>query len=138
MVLEIVKWMGWLKRRLLQLQGSLKAIARRIAQLATSFGLLNFILKGDSLMVTQALQLPTITQDCRIASTLSIIHSIIPHFSSWIARKINRSANLCAHHVANWAATRLFSGYIIVIPTLSSSPLYWNRLPILLLCSLAL
>jgi hypothetical protein len=43
----------------------------------------------DSLMVTQALQLPAITQDWRIASTIFIIYSTIPPFTSLTAHKIN-------------------------------------------------
>jgi len=41
---------------------------------------------------------------------------MIPSSSTWLASHVNRSANFCAHHVANWAATRSFSG---CIPTLS-------------------
>jgi hypothetical protein len=79
-----------------------EALATLLAsQLATSLGLFNFILQGDSLMVTQALQLPTITKDWRIALDISVIHFIIPPFTNWTVPKINRSANFCAYYVTN-------------------------------------
>jgi len=91
------------------------------AHLAVSLGLPSFILEGDSLNITMALQQPAITIDWRIASTISIIHSIIPPTASWKASHVNRSANFCAHHVANWAATRIHSGCIPILSPLSSS-----------------
>jgi hypothetical protein len=69
----------------------------------------SFILEGDFTIVTLALQNPSITQDWRIASIVSHIHSLIPTTTSWSASSVNRSANFCAHHVANWAATWLHS-----------------------------
>lgn len=45
--------------------------------LVVSLGLYSFILKGDFLNVTMALQHPAITTDRRIASTISNIHSTI-------------------------------------------------------------
>ena len=76
------------------------------AQLATSvthsLSLTRFILKGDSLVVIQALNSSSSVQDWRISpvimSSLNNIHSD----SLWEARKINRSANFCAHSVARW------------------------------------
>jgi hypothetical protein len=59
------------------------------AQLTTFLSLLNLILEGDSLIITQAFKLPTITQDWRITSTILVIHSIISHFINLAARKIN-------------------------------------------------
>jgi hypothetical protein len=91
------------------------------ARLAVSMGLPSCILEGDSLLVTLTLQRPDITQDWRIASTISTIHFIIPPTSSWKASKVNRSANFCAHYVANWAATRNHSG---CIPTPLSGSLF--------------
>jgi hypothetical protein len=41
---------------------------------------------------------------------------MIPSSSTWLASHVNRNANFCGHHVANWAAIRNFSG---CIPTLS-------------------
>jgi hypothetical protein len=52
------------------------------ARLAVSLGLSSFILEGDSLNVTMTLQQPVITNDWRIASTISIIHSTIPSTAS--------------------------------------------------------
>jgi hypothetical protein len=89
-----------------------KALA---TQLAISMGLSNFILEGNSLIVTLGLQLPTITQDWRIASTISVIHSILSPTTSWITSKVNRSANFYAHHVTNWAATIIYSGCILIL-----------------------
>jgi hypothetical protein len=70
-------------------------------QLALSLHLSSFILEGDSLTVTLALQKPDHTQDWRIAPIISEALSMIPPTSSWLASHVNRSANFCAHHVAN-------------------------------------
>lgn len=51
-------------------------------QLAISSQTISFILEGDSLTVTLALQHPEITQDWHIASIISHIHSIIPSTTS--------------------------------------------------------
>jgi hypothetical protein len=56
--------------------------ALSVTHLAISMGLPAFILKGDLLLVTLALQRLDITQDWRIASTISTIHSIIPPTTS--------------------------------------------------------
>jgi hypothetical protein len=99
-----------------------EALAALLAtRLAISMGIPSFILEGDSLLVTPALQRPDITQDWRIASIISTIHSIISPTSSWKASKVNRSANFCAHYVANWAATRNHSGCIPTFSPLSGS-----------------
>jgi hypothetical protein len=74
-----------------------------VAQLALSLRISSFILERDSLTVILVLQNPSITQDWRIASTISHIYSIIPPTSSWSASHVNRSANFCSHHVASWA-----------------------------------
>jgi hypothetical protein len=92
--------------------------AHLAAQLAISLNISSFILKGDSLTVSLALQNPAITQDWRISSLISCIHDIIPSTTSWSASHINRSANLCVHHVASWASTRLHSGCILFSPSL--------------------
>jgi hypothetical protein len=89
---------------------------------STKQDLLNFILKCDSLIVTLTIQLPAIIQEWRIASTIFVIHSIIPFSISWTARKVNRSANFCAHHVTNRATTcKMFSSCILIIFPLSNS-----------------
>jgi hypothetical protein len=81
-------------------------------QLALSLKLQHFILEGDSLVVTLSLQNPNLTQDWRISSIISHIFSDTPTTTSWSASHVNRSANFCAHHVANWAATRFSSSCI--------------------------
>jgi hypothetical protein len=84
------------------------ALAALLAvELTISLQISSFIIEGDSLNVTFALQQPALTQDWRISSIISHIHAIIPFTTSWTASHVNRSANFCAHHVANWAATRL-------------------------------
>jgi hypothetical protein len=82
------------------------------AHLAISLNITSFILEGDSLTVSRALQNSTVNQDWRITSMISHIRSIIPSSTSWSASHINRSANFCAHYVASWAATRLHSDCI--------------------------
>jgi len=83
-------------------------------QLVISLNLPSFILEGDSLTVTLALQNPTITQDWCITFTISQIHSIIPLTTSSSASYVNRSANFYAHHMASWATTRLHSDCILI------------------------
>jgi len=84
--------------------------------LALSLQFSSFILEGDSLTVTLTLQKPDHTQDWPIAPIIFEAISMIPSSSTWLGNHVNRSANFCVHHVANWAATRSFSGGI---PTLS-------------------
>jgi hypothetical protein len=90
------------------------------ANLAISLKLPSFILEGDSLNVILTLQQSAITQDWRLASTISHIHSIIPPTASWKASRVNRRENFCAHHVANWTTTRLHSNCIPILSPLSS------------------
>jgi len=90
-------------------------------RLASSLGLSSFILKGDSLSVTLALKHPAITKDWRIASTISNVLSTIPPTASYKANNVNRSANFCAHHMTNWAATINHPGCISIIFPLSKS-----------------
>jgi hypothetical protein len=68
-------------------------------KLALSLHASFFILEGDSTIVTFAMQNPLITQDWRIAFTISHIHSFIPTTTNWSASSVNRSANFSAHHV---------------------------------------
>lgn len=76
-------------------------VALLAARLATSLNITSFILEGDSLTVSLALQNPTIIQDWRIASMISQIRSIIPSSTSWSVSHINRSANFYTHHVTS-------------------------------------
>jgi hypothetical protein len=110
------------------------------ARLTVSLGLSSFILEGDSLNVTMALQQPTITINWGIASTISIIHSTIPLTASWKASHVDRSANFCIYHVVNWAATKIHSGCITIL--FSSihifSSMFWKRLSLHPLYSISL
>jgi hypothetical protein len=92
--------------------------AQLAASLATSLNLENFTIEGDSLIVITALQHPSITQDWLIEKVIKDTLVLLPPSSKWAAKKINRSANFCAHHVAYWAAARVYSG---CIPTPSPS-----------------
>jgi hypothetical protein len=81
--------------------------------------------EGDSLTVNLAINNPTITLDWRISSITTDFSATIPSSTSWSVSNINRSANLCAHNVANWAATRFFSSCIpssFSHPSFSSVP----------------
>ncbi|XP_059451183.1 uncharacterized protein LOC132181985 [Corylus avellana] len=82
------------------------------AKLATSLKIESFVLEGISDIVISSLQQPSTVLDWQIASLISDVISLIPSSSHWEARKVNRSANFCAHYVAYWAAARVFSGCI--------------------------
>jgi len=82
-------------------------------QLALSLYLSQFILEGDSLKMALSLQKPTLIQDWRISHIISQIMSAIPPTSNWLAKHVNRSANFCAHLVANWTATKFLSSCIL-------------------------
>jgi hypothetical protein len=88
------------------------------ATLCSSMGLSHVIFEGDSLTVNLAINNPTITQDWRISSIISEFLSTISSTTRWSSSNINRSANFCAHYVADWAATRFTSS---CIPTSVSS-----------------
>jgi hypothetical protein len=72
-----------------------------IVQPTLSLHLSSFILEGDSLIVTVALQKPDHTQDWRIAPIISESLSMIPPTLSWLASHVNRSNNFCTYYVAN-------------------------------------
>jgi hypothetical protein len=91
------------------------------AQLSLSLKLPSVIFEGDSLMVTLAINNPSITQDWRISSIILDFLSTIPSSTSWSASHINRSANFCTHYIANWAATRFFSSCILIPSSFSIS-----------------
>ena len=93
-----------------------------VANLAVSLQLKNFSIEGDSLLVDSALQHHSLSQDWQIENIISKFFLILPSCPSWEAKKVNRCANLCAHHVAYWTATRVFSGYIPTFFSSSSFP----------------
>jgi hypothetical protein len=104
--------------------------ARLAASLASSLNLSKFTIEGDSHIVIMALQHPSIVQDWRIESLISDTIASLPSSSSWQARKVNRSANFCAHHVAFWAAARSHSGCIpTYFPPSPSSPICSGKDP---------
>jgi hypothetical protein len=86
--------------------------ARLAASLAVSLNLRDFSLEGDSITVILALQDLSQILDWKIADLISDSVSIIPSSSIWKVRKVHRSANFCAHHVAYWAAANVHSGCI--------------------------
>jgi hypothetical protein len=92
-------------------QGALLATS-----LAASLHLSNFIIEGDSLIVITALQFPALTFDWHIEKLILDTIALLPPSSKWEAKKINRSTNFCAHHVAYWAAARVLSGCIPISP----------------------
>ncbi|XP_062176085.1 uncharacterized protein LOC133881146 [Alnus glutinosa] len=94
-----------------------EALAANLAvSLANSLNIQSFILERDSQIVILALQHPDISQDWRISSVIHNTIDSIPADSSWSARKVNRSANFCAHYVAHWAAARVTAGSIPTYP----------------------
>jgi hypothetical protein len=98
-----------------------KALA---AQLAISLKLKTFSLEGDSSVIIAELQTPTLSQDWHIESVIAATLSSHLASSTWEARKVHRSANLCTHHVAFWVAAKGFSGCIsIYFPLPSSIPI---------------
>ena len=80
--------------------------------LASQLHIDQFILEGNSEVVVIALQHPEISKDRGISNIISDILVSIPVTFSWEAKKVNRSANFCAHN--SWAATKIFP-----FPTLS-------------------
>ena len=80
------------------------------ASLASSMNLKHFVLEGDSLTVILALTSPVLNQDWHIEKIIGDTLTLLPPSSMWEAKKINRSANFCAHHVAFWAVVRVLQG----------------------------
>jgi hypothetical protein len=78
------------------------------ASLASSLHLTNCIIEGDSFIVISALQFSAIIQDWQIEKMLETL-ALLPPSSKWEAKKINKSVNFCAHHVAYWAMVRVLS-----------------------------
>jgi hypothetical protein len=104
--------------------------AQLAASLAAGLKLTKFSLEGDSQIVINALTTPSITVDWHIESVIANALTLIPSSSLWEAKKIHRSANFCAHHVAYWAAARVFSGCIpTYFPPPPSSPICSGKDP---------
>jgi hypothetical protein len=90
-----------------------EALAAQLAiSLACSFNYDRFILEGDSAVVIQALNQTSSNSDWRISPIIMTSLDNIPFTSFWEARKVNRSANFCAHSVARWAAANSHIGSI--------------------------
>ena len=83
-----------------------------VAFLAISLKLDNFSLEGNSSIVISSIQQPSIVLVWPLNSIISDIVSLIPASFLWNARKVNRSVNFYAHHVANWATARVISDCI--------------------------
>jgi hypothetical protein len=98
-------------------QGALLA-----ATLASTLQLQHVVIEGDSQTVISALHFPALSQDWHIDQLIVDTLSLLSSTPLWEAKKINRSANFCAHHVAFWAAARVSSGSgcIPLFPPLSS------------------
>jgi hypothetical protein len=97
-----------------------EALATQLAaSLAVSLDLKTFSLNGDSLVIIAALKTLALSQDWHINFVIAATLASLPASFSWEARKVHKSANFYAHHVAFWATTRGFSG---CIPTYSPPP----------------
>jgi hypothetical protein len=76
-------------------QGALLA-----ASLASQLQLSHFVIEGDSLIVISGLLFPAIISDWHIEHLIHDTLALLSPTSKWEAKKINRSANFYAHHVA--------------------------------------
>ena len=108
--------------------------AQLIASLAASLNFKKFSLEGDSSVVITTLQNPSISLDWHIESVIVNTLFLLPASPLWEAKKIYKSVNFCAHHVAYWAATRVFSGYILTY-SLPPPPYVVERIHLPLLLS---
>jgi hypothetical protein len=70
----------------------------------------HFVLEGDSLTVISALNSPAHSLDWHLKQLIVDTLALLPPSSMWEAKKINRSANFCTHHVAFWATARVLQG----------------------------
>jgi len=90
-----------------------EALAAQLAiSLAISLKLTLVIFEGDSQIVILALQNPSVAQDWRISPIIQNSIDTIPPHISWSARKVDRSANFCAHYLARRAAAGVSFGSI--------------------------
>ena len=74
--------------------------------LASILNIKNFILEGDSLVVTLALLNPNFAQDWRISPIILEMFDFISASFSLRAHKVNRNANFCTHSIVHWAIIR--------------------------------
>jgi hypothetical protein len=96
--------------------------AHLVVSLSSSLHLDQFVIEGDSQVVILTLQQLTIVQDWRITDIIQHTLNIIPHNSSWSARKVNRSANFSVHYVAHWTAAQFSLSNIHTPSAILSSP----------------
>jgi hypothetical protein len=90
-----------------------EALTAQLAiSLAVSLNLSQVLIEGDSQTVIYALQDPSITRDCTISSIIHHTIDSIPPYLSWLARKVDRSANFCTHYLAQRATARVTTGSI--------------------------
>jgi hypothetical protein len=95
-------------------QGALLA-----ATLASQLQLSHFVIEGDSQIVISALLYPAIISDWHIEHLIHDTLALLSPTSKWEAKKINRSANFCAHHVATWVVAKVYLGCIPTFPPIS-------------------
>jgi hypothetical protein len=105
-----------------------EALAAFLAvQLALSLQISSFILEGVGVLL-QLHWLFKIQQSLKNGILLPPSHTFIPSFLMQLASHVNRSTNFYAHHVANWAPTRLHFGCIPILSAISgSSPLCFGN-----------
>jgi hypothetical protein len=91
------------------------------SRLASSAGLDNISLEGDSLLVSLALNSPSLFSSWNFCNLISDTRLVLDSFHSWNAVKVSRSANFRAHALAKWAASnRIFGSIPKGSPILSS------------------
>lgn len=95
--------------------------ARLALSLALMHGLKNIILEGDSLVVRQAILQDRFPQDWTIKPIIADIQDLPRKMDSWTAQKVPRNANVCAHKIAQCAASCNHTGSIPldVVPLLN-------------------
>lgn len=71
------------------------------AQLASDHGCSFFIIVGDSLMTTLAINSPHLLTDWAPAPIYADIRQQLLFFPKWTALKTSRCANFYAHHIEN-------------------------------------
>jgi hypothetical protein len=90
-----------------------EALAAQLAiSIARSLNLDQFILKGNSAVLIQALNFPFSNQDRRISPVIMESLNNILFASFREARQSNRNANFCTHSVARCAVAKFHSDSI--------------------------